>query len=235
MNAAIVNSVITIFQDDIKCPYCGWLFPKEELESDHIHIHTSDAELHRQVMELYYNKTKLDVPTVECPDCNEIFLEDIVYTEHRNMHEQRKPIKCHVCDHFFISRKRLKAHMCTVHLERIFKCDECSYRAKNAADIHKHKLGVHSGQRIMCPLCGKLIAAYPHNMKKHMDTHSEVPSYKCEMCPSAYRTKASLGKHRENKHFPVSVMCSLCGTVCASKQKYKKHIAKCKKRNAVDK
>lgn len=213
------------------------MFPKNELENDHIHTHTDDAEFHQRLMKLISNKSKCtaDTPTFVCSDCHEVFHDDITYIEHRNEHEGRKPLKCHVCDRLFVSRKRLKSHMCTVHLERIFKCDECSYRAKNAADIEKHRLGVHSGERIMCTLCGKLIAAYPHNMKKHMETHSEVPAYKCEICNMAYRTNASLQKHRENKHFPIAVMCSLCGTLCGSKQKYKKHWAKCKKRNAIEK
>ena len=166
----------------------------------------------------------------DCDECNKNFPKRLDLLEHRFIHEDKRTIECHVCAHVFCSRKRLRAHLCSIHLEKSFACEKCSYRAKNKPDMQKHQFAVHTNARIQCPVCGKLIAAYPQNLKKHMEIHNEVPKYKCDVCPAEYKTKASLRKHRENKHYPIPTMCSSCGTLCASQQKYSKHLARCKKR-----
>lgn len=176
------------------------------------------------------SSTLEEEPTFRCDECNENFSKKLCFLEHRNHHENRREIACHLCNRAFYSRKRLRAHLCSIHLEKTFACDQCPYRSKNKPDMAKHRFRVHTDARIQCPLCGKLIAAYPHNLTKHLETHNEVPEYVCDLCPAAYRTKAGLRKHRENKHYPKPVMCSMCGTLCASRQKYSKHLTRCRRR-----
>lgn len=167
-----------------------------------------------------------------CNECDSVFNRQLALIEHINeQHEKIRPVKCHLCDRRFPGIKRIRAHVRSSHQVKTFKCDMCSYVSKNVPDLDKHKLGVHSNEKIMCNVCGKLLSAFHHNLKKHLETHNDTRPYKCDLCEMAYKTRGTLAKHRENIHFPVSIMCSLCGTISASKLKYKKHVYKCRRKN----
>lgn len=191
-------------------------------------LHTNDPELHKIILDHVS-----PAPTnkqLDCEECKLSFYRELAYIEHMNQHTDQRPVKCHMCDRHFFGHKRTRSHFRSAHLVSTFKCESCSYMAKTLSDLEKHRRGVHLNERIMCNVCGKLLSAFAHNMKKHLETHNETRPYKCEYCDASFKTSASVARHRENIHFPESVMCSACGTVCKSKQKYKKHAYKCKKR-----
>lgn len=210
------------------CPLCAHPFAPNELE-DHIKFHSDDEEY----LNLIITEMK-EVPfkhkTHYCEECNKVFVRDSLYMEHMKEHSKIKMINCHLCDHTFAIRKKLKVHLRAVHIPKNSKCDLCSYAAKTTTDLKKHRKGVHEHHPIICEICGKSVSSNVSNYNRHLQTHSEERPYKCELCPSSYKTAASLQKHKDNIHFPKSVMCTTCGTICGSKIKYKKHVRRCRKR-----
>lgn len=191
-------------------------------------LHTDDTDLHKIILDHVspFPSTK----QLDCEECKMVFYRELAYIEHINKHADLRPVKCHICDRRYFGHKRTRSHFRNAHLVSTFKCESCSYVAKTSRDLDTHKRGVHTNERIVCNICGKLLSAYSHNVKKHLETHDESRPYKCDCCDASFKTSASVARHRENIHFPQSVMCSACGTVCNSKQKYKKHSYKCRKR-----
>ncbi|XP_065226806.1 zinc finger protein 525-like [Planococcus citri] len=210
------------------CPICALQFAPSEME-EHVGFHSEDQEY----LDLIIAEMK-EVPFKQkmhfCEECKKVFVRDSLYMEHTKDHLKIKIINCHLCDHTFAARRKLKVHLRAVHIPKNSKCNLCSYAAKTDADLQKHIKGVHEFQPIICEICGKSVSCNMSNYNRHLQTHSEDRPYKCELCSSAYKTASSLQKHKSNIHFAKSVMCTACGTICGSQIKYKKHVRRCRKR-----
>lgn len=196
---------------------------------EHLNSHATDKDYLKLIIAELVNSPAKHKSNY-CKECKKLFVRDSLFVEHLNSHSKLKFLSCHLCDNKFSTRNKLKIHVRSVHVVKSKKCDLCNYASKHLSDLAKHKRSIHGNQYIICEVCGKAVSCNISNYNRHLQTHSEERPHKCDLCDSSYKTAYSLKKHRENSHFPNSVMCTTCGTICGSKMKYKKHLRRCKKK-----
>lgn len=74
---------------------------------------------------------------------------------------------------------------------------------KSQWHLNRHKKNIHSNQRFVCQICGKIFNLQK-NLKQHMISHEEN-AYFCPVCPNNYSRSQHLRKHVAEKH-PEYVM-----------------------------
>ena len=69
-------------------------------------------------------------------------------THKRTVHENKKPLKCEICQSFFSSKGNLIRHTMTVHEKgRPFKCEICQRHYGRKEVLKTHQRTVHENKR----------------------------------------------------------------------------------------
>ena len=146
-----------------------------------------------------------------CPHCGKVFNIAKNMRAHVNstVHKVLPPQNCQLCKFATKYPKQLKRHVMIVHEEEVLKCDHCSFKAKHAATMEKHKESDHMRKGgFKCGVC-----SYETNkgryLARHNLTHSEVKSYICGTCDFRTKTPHALETH-EKYHKPPQYICDSC-------------------------
>lgn len=121
----------------------------------------------------------------QCSHCSKRFATERLLRDHMRNHVNY--YKCHLCDMTCPLPSSLQAHIRFRHSdERPHKCQFCEYSCKNVIDL-----------------------------RRHLDTHSEGPTYCCEFenCDFSARSIASIKLHHRKVHegdLEPKYMCHIC-------------------------
>ena len=64
--------------------------------------------------------------------------------------EEKKPLKCDICDYSFSRKDHMKKHVASVHEgNKPFKCDICDYSFSRKDHMKKHITSVHEGKKYL--------------------------------------------------------------------------------------
>lgn len=181
----------------------------------------------------------------KCGECSKVYDSKrllIGHVRRAHLHED-KEFKCDVCERQFNTRQQLQVHMLTHSITRQFQCDICAlmFKCKKTLERHiythqlkgKHKclfceesfirmshLNHHVRQDHLkdaltkCDACGKVL--YQSQLKKHTALrHSELRTYKCQVCSVECESKLALvlhmGSHKNLKPEGKKFECRACG------------------------
>ncbi|XP_048001621.1 zinc finger protein 43-like [Leguminivora glycinivorella] len=115
---------------------------------------------------------------------------------YRNIHDRDKsdPLKCEKCDKTFITARKLRKHMWSLHSDKEFTCDICSKMFNNKT-----------------------------NLKTHVRSHSDVKPYVCDLCGYSSKYSSGLTAHNIRRHAPTKCICKVCGNAFKDAEKLARH------------
>jgi len=120
-----------------------------------------------------------------CEECGSLFGLATTLLQHKRVHMQDKPFKCHLCPKQFTQHLNLKKHLQNYatdeeHKEREakkseakkFPCDECDQKLTSKKILERHKESIHNDfKSFECLLCGKRYGLFgvlnKHIKRKH--------------------------------------------------------------------
>uniref|UniRef100_A0A8D8SRH1 Zinc finger protein 26 n=2 Tax=Cacopsylla melanoneura TaxID=428564 RepID=A0A8D8SRH1_9HEMI len=144
------------------------------------HTKTSSNENFTIVSKECKPVTKLEKdkgPPFKCPHCDKSYSKKFSLTMHNlNKHDpskKRVPTACTICGKTVIN---MFVHMRNIHDQperRPYMCDICGASFKTTSALHTHQ-PIHTGERHLCPICGRGFTQRG-DMRKHVRAlHDEV-------------------------------------------------------------
>lgn len=133
---------------------------------------------------------------------------EIVHSDHSEDNKPEKPY-CHPCNETFITESALQKHNQITHLERKYKCDECTKTFVALGSLNNHKLqhGNH------CLKCFKRFDTTAE-LKEHRLEHKN-DSYICKECGKEFKKKLNLKIHSKVHTGERPHLCTYCGRAFA--------------------
>ncbi|XP_072933990.1 zinc finger X-chromosomal protein-like [Epargyreus clarus] len=154
---------------------------------------------------------------------------------HINVDKDSTSSKCPQtnCTKSFATTTLLRAHIRKVHCAdyKKFICENCGagFSAKYLLERH---MAVHSGERVECPICGKMLSRRT-NMSEHLRCHSNTRQHICQLCGRAFVRRATLNTHVRFVHHTGDQLCDGCDGRFSSRKLLVNH--KCQgKQKAMD-
>ena len=118
-------------------------------------------------------------------------------------------------------------------------CPVCGQLEKSQSALNIHILAQHPGYQFPCTVCGKSYALYNSwykyqiehtpptffclecsegfhfdaELQRHMNVHSDVKPFPCDLCEKRFTQNKSLTRHKKI-HDDNPVMCSMCDKTC---------------------
>ena len=146
---------------------------------------------------------------VQCNICEKSFKNNFRLKKHNLLrHKMSGPISedeeyiCEICSSVFKTNRYLARHIKNVHCEHQFMCSLCDKKFKRKSHLNEHER-YHRGESktTKCEVCGFLIKGEsPVRVKKHMETHYNKNSTKCDKCNYYFRNQIYLIDHMEISH-----------------------------------
>ncbi|KAM4607939.1 uncharacterized protein ACJ7VT_016091 [Polymixia lowei] len=200
------------------CKYCGMLF------SAVIDLRDHERHVHRVIERPY-----------ACDYCDKTFSHKPHRDRHHRLHRGEKMFQCEICGKAYTTISQLKTHKQT-HSEKSFICDICGNAFYQSGHLTRHKLVheevkpfhcetcgkgftqaeglrnhqiTHTGERQLCPICGKAYRNLKHHMiNKHADelpaevSQTKQKKYSCEVsgCGKTFLYPSLLNLHRKRTH-----------------------------------
>ena len=175
-------------KDNIECEHCGTRFTRKDSYKHHLKIVHGNSK------------------TFKCDECDFVSKYPQAVKAHRlwKHTENNKQFQCDLCKKGYVTKKSLKYHIETAHLQtKKYKCEVCEFEC-----------------------------FYKRNFKRHMDEHlPDDEKLKCDYCSYVTPNKNVLDRHIElsHKNRPEGTNnwrnCVLCEYVAESGYDYKLHIA----------
>ncbi|GAB6026153.1 hypothetical protein CHUAL_012355 [Chamberlinius hualienensis] len=126
----------------------------------------------------HFGESRKAPPTTdsECPQCHMICASRCSLVSHRRMHAKDRPYVCPECGKTISDVwQEFKNHVTDVCLH------------------HSRTLGFR------CPSCG-ILSVNPEQLKTHVSAEHVVVLYKCQRCPSAFKSGKTFEHHRKTAH-----------------------------------
>ena len=101
-----------------------------------------------------------------------------------------------------------------------YPCDKCDLNFPNKADLKRHEISLHFGEKHKCCICG-LKYSRKDSLSQHMQVvHFKANSseFQCEGCKEMFSKKSHLVRHSS-----VPKTCLTCYQVFCSVKKLKQH------------
>ena len=149
-----------------------------------------------------------------------------------NVHEDKKPYGCNICQKNFSRKHMLKKHVDMVHEgKKPHQCPDCDKYFGYKGHLIHHIESVHEGKRpFKCPTCGigmtSKRAVRDHITTVHEGKKIEIKyAYTCFICSGKFVSRKRLIGHIETVHEgkkPFS--CNICHKNFSEKHSVKKHV-----------
>jgi len=90
--------------------------------------------------------------------------------------------------------------------------------------LQRHKRGVHSDSKQLCPHCGKLFRSKTH-LSRHAHVHTDAKPYSCRHCSDCFRTTDQLKRHLLRSHNEGTwFTCDVCKKKFSGKPDLERHV-----------
>ena len=143
-----------------------------------------------------------------CDICVKEFKSKSAISYHMKVHKGARPYKCDHCLKAFSSQSALNLHRKT-HLPPAFKCDFCPTMFAQKINRDRH-MNTHTGVKpYECELCDERFAQ-EYGLKVHRERHQSTErKHKCEVCFKTFATSSCLSQHRK-AHLARYFECPFC-------------------------
>nr|XP_045012359.1 zinc finger protein 335 [Jaculus jaculus] len=164
--------------------------------------------LGKKYRKYYYKSPKPLLRPYLCRICGSRFLSHEDLRFHVNSHEPGDPqlFKCLQCSYRARRWSSLKEHMFNHVGSKPYKCDECSYTSVYRKDVIRHA-AVHSRDR-----------------KKRPDPPPKLNSFPCPVCGRVYPMQKRLTQHMKTHSTEKPHMCDKCGKSFKKRYTFKMHL-----------
>ena len=108
-----------------------------------------------------------------CYLCQKILESDHALKKHLDVHKDKKPFQCQICDQTFSQEINMKTHVTLCHTtDKPFPCEKCGKSFARTYDVNVHTKKVHNDREYqMCNLCGKQLLK--ESLQSHKKTHTK--------------------------------------------------------------
>lgn len=130
-----------------------------------------------------------------CERCGATFAQPGCLRQHAAVHSEERPYACATCGRSLKSRMALRNHLLT-HGDKSFVCECCGKKFFVKANLDKHCKKMHRSEAGVCAVCAKPCS----DLTRHMLLHSDLCSFRCQLCPRAFRTPGNLSFHITTRH-----------------------------------
>ncbi|XP_059046402.1 zinc finger protein 718-like isoform X2 [Achroia grisella] len=141
-----------------------------------------------------------------CDYCSKRFIEKSSLKSHIRCHSEKKTYVCRLCDFSCKYSTGLKSHFIRRHATEKATCKQCQrpFENQKKLDAHICRVRVH-----ICPVCGKEFKL-SNLYHRHLSTHREAAPYKCDRCPSIYKSRVALRIHMDRHNGNRTHQCEYC-------------------------
>ncbi|XP_072935277.1 zinc finger Y-chromosomal protein-like [Epargyreus clarus] len=143
---------------------------------------------------------------------------------HIVIHNGDRPYLCKLCPNRYTQQSSLQAHMECTHKKYLIEvtCHFCGKLVKGRSKVYRH-LKTHTEAKRPCTVCNKMFAK--KGLKQHMQRHSGIKSYTCEVCASTFYSLSELCNHRRWVHNKRkdAFKCDLCNYTASRKERITIH------------
>ncbi|KAM4649729.1 zinc finger protein 335 isoform 2-T2 [Amazona ochrocephala] len=164
--------------------------------------------LGKKYRKYYYKSPKPLMRPYLCRICGSRFLTHDDLRFHVNSHEANNPqlFKCLQCSYRARRWSSLKEHMFNHVGSKPYKCEECNYTSVYKKDVIRHS-AVHSRDR-----------------KKRADPPPKLNSFPCPVCNRIYPMQKRLTQHMKTHSTEKPHMCDKCGKSFKKRYTFKMHL-----------
>lgn len=105
--------------------------------------------------------------------------------------------KCSKCTLIFSDEDELQRHNDAKHTIAEHLCSICGKRYNKKASLTEHLLKHGHGNSLKCPISGcQKIFTRSKRLTDHLNSHTGMKPYSCEICRKKYKSHASLKNHK---------------------------------------
>ena len=203
----------SVLDKRITCEKCGAVFDTKKARREHI----------LAAHPLYHASTH------SCPLCQKVFKALKGLNSHianarcmkpKKSHQQAssdlKSFHCDKCPTVCSSRKSLKIHGRTAHLEEgedalPYRCMSCGKTFLKQSYLEEHQNRFHTLIKpFPCMFCPKRCAT-KQDLDRHLMSHRGETIFQCSFCPKSFVHRASLKKHHRGHLRERPYQCHPCG------------------------
>lgn len=220
--------------DNLTCCLCPSVFDKFKKLQEHMHSHyrnyicdVCDTGFITHGSFSRHRSTHLK-GVFPCSYCSKVFDTMLKKRSHQRCNHTHTDVlnRCAFCNKGFKDYHTKELHMSEVHGLKTpeYKCNACdrSYTTKRKLRIHVKK--DHLLERThKCVICDMRFF-YPHDVKKHMLTHTGEREFQCEICLKSYGRKSTLSSHMRIHNNDRRFECQFCGMSFIQKCSWKGHL-----------
>ncbi|XP_028133179.2 zinc finger protein 721-like [Diabrotica virgifera virgifera] len=215
-----------------KCPHCQKDFSYISSYTVHIRLHTGETPYicsicnkgyrsstslnkHKRVKHFVFqdNDGLNNSNKTQCPFCSKFFGK-FGFGAHLRTHiNQKKIIKCLLCNKVFQKNSHLERHIRIHTGERPFACSSCSKTFTQESDLKRHSL-IHGDKKdFQCQHCGKMFFT-TSSLASHMLKHEAfAQDVKCNACESSVCSCIPPKRSKKENIPKKSFLCTICGKV----------------------
>ena len=171
-----------------------------------------------------------DDTQIYCTKCNEVFRSTDELTAHEKECFKGRRYKCtdNSCSKMFSQKSLMHQHYKAVHLNDPFLCSFCQEPFVYKKSLEKHENTQHQTKKVFkynCKMCPKQTDDCTE-FQIHMNRHTNVKPYKCNICESSYFSQSQLTAHLRTSCNALSndkFECSVCGKKLSTEDHYREH------------
>ena len=131
-----------------------------------------------------------------CPDKKRFEIRQN-FNFHEMVHTGQRGYVCDICQKAYANPRQLYTHR-ALHLNRSYKCKQCSFIARSASNLRGHVKTKHEPKLFECEVCFKKFST-SHNLSNHNRVHTGEKPYECELCNVKFKRIHHLNAHVESK------------------------------------
>ncbi|KAG7306578.1 hypothetical protein JYU34_007948 [Plutella xylostella] len=148
-------------------------------------------------------------PPAYCVECNKHFPTQSIFKQHLQTSKKHAAprYECDHCGSKSINKQALQHHIDSTHMKiPRYECETCDQKFITILYLKRHKQNAHGGKKAVkkhvCHVCGKEYTV-KKNLAEHMNTHSGLRPFECNVCGDTFARSASLYTHNKLKHLKI--------------------------------
>ncbi len=152
-----------------------------------------------------------------CTFCPKLLSTRKKQITHERNHDETKKLKCNECSKRFHQNAELKDHYAYAHLGiKQFECNICQKRCSSKSGLDSHMKNIHEATfDHQCNICGKQYKTKAR-LKDHIDRHKNLRVVECSLCDKTFNNKTDLIGHAAVHRKTKDFLCDECGKVFVS-------------------